>query len=100
MNKEKTEKKQNKPAAAAASSKCLDLVDAATIVQECAKGPHNIDLTLERVKIITPNQRNLFRECVFNKVIAHGCQINRGDIPNETDTTLRQVIRAIEIAAT
>ena len=105
MAKKPTEKKQNtkakksKTAAAAPQSGCLDLVDAGTIVQGCADGPHDIDLTLEQIGLISDNQRLIFRECVFNGVLASGCQISRSDIPNSADTTLRQVIVAIATAA-
>lgn len=70
---------------------CLGLGRASEIVQECSNGPHDIDRTLEQVGLITANERLVFRECVFNKVLDHGCEISREDIPHEGDTTLREV---------
>lgn len=79
-------------------SECLGLNRASEIVQECA-GPHDIDKTLEEVGLITDPERLVFRECVFNKVLAEGCQISRGDIPNDADTTLSSVINNISAQA-
>ena len=78
---------------------CLGLNRASEIVQECAAGPHDIDKTLEEVGLITDAQRLVFRECVFNQVLASGCTISREDIPNDADTTLSDVIDTISALA-
>jgi hypothetical protein len=70
---------------------CLNFSLAGQIVQQCSNGPHDIDDTLEQVGFITDNQRLVFRECVFNSVLSNGCKINREDIPNAADDTLRNV---------
>lgn len=70
---------------------CLSFSRAGRIVQDCSNGPHDIDDTLEEVGLITDNQRTVFRECVFQKVLEQGCKISRGDIPNDADSTLRDV---------
>jgi hypothetical protein len=80
-------------------SNCLGLNSATDIVQECSGGPHDIDKTLEEVGLITDPERLVFRECVFNKILAAGCQISRGDIPNDADTTLSDVIDTISAQA-
>ena len=71
--------------------RCLSFSRAGRIVQECSGGPHDIDDTLEQVGLITDNQRLVFRECVFNKVLGQGCKISREEIPHEADNTLREV---------
>jgi hypothetical protein len=78
---------------------CLSFSRAGRIVQECARGPHDIDDTLEEVGFITANQRLGFRECVFLKVLENGCQISREDIPNDANSKLREVRDAIADAA-
>jgi hypothetical protein len=80
-------------------SDCLGLTRASEIVQECSAGPHDIDKTLEEVGLITDNQRLVFRECVFNKVLGHGCEISREDIPKDSDTTLSEVANTISALA-
>jgi hypothetical protein len=70
---------------------CLNFSLAGQIVQQCSNGPHDIDDTLEQVGFITDNQRLVFRECVFNRVLSNGCKISREDIPNAADNTLRDV---------
>jgi len=74
-----------------AAGDCLSFSRAGQIVQSCSNGPHDIDDTLEEVGLITDNQRTIFRECVFNNVLANGCKISREDIPNGADNTLREV---------
>lgn len=81
-------------------STCLGLTRASEIVQECAGGPHDIDKTLEEVGLITDNERLVFRECVFDKILAHPCQISREEIPNDADTTLSDVADTISALAT
>jgi hypothetical protein len=71
--------------------RCLSFSRAGRIVQECSDGPNDIDDTLEQVGLITENQRLVFRECVFLKVLGQGCKISRDDIPNAADDTLRKV---------
>jgi hypothetical protein len=70
---------------------CLSFSRAGRIVQDCSKGPHDIDDTLEQVGLVTENQRLVFRECVFLKVLEQGCKISREDIPNGAENTLREV---------
>jgi hypothetical protein len=65
------------------------------LVSRCAPQAANIGSTLSQAGIDTPNQRTAFRDCVFQAVLAAGCVINRSDIPNSRDTTLRQVVFAI-----
>ncbi|HEX8071581.1 MAG TPA: hypothetical protein VF546_16625 [Pyrinomonadaceae bacterium] len=81
--------------ATALPGECLSLSRAGRIVQDCSGGPHDVDDTLEEVGLITDNQRIVFRECVFQKVLEHGCKISRADIPNDADTTLRDVRNTI-----
>ena len=95
----KKKKGEKKPVSAAEAGGCLSLVQAGTIVQECADGPHDIDTTLEEIGLISLPLRDVFRECVFNKVLAADCDINRSDIPNDAGTTLREVMEAIQGAA-
>jgi hypothetical protein len=83
--------KKGVAATASLAGACLSFSRAGRIVQECSNGPHDIDDTLEEVGLITDNQRLVFRECVFQKVLEHGCKISREDIPNEADNTLREV---------
>lgn len=78
---------------------CLGILLASQIVQAAAGGPHNIDKTLLEVGLINDNQRRLFQEDVFNGVLDAGCEINRGDIPNGANNTLREVRTAINAAA-
>lgn len=78
---------------------CLSLSRAGAIVQQCSKGPHDIDLSLEEVGLITDNQRLVFRECLYNGVLAGGCVIERSDIPTDADNTLREVRDGIKNAA-
>jgi hypothetical protein len=103
LNEKEREKKENRKRTALAADdttgQCLSLNRAGAIVQSCSNGPHDIDLTLEEVGLITANQRLVFRECVFNGVLGNGCNIDRGDIPNDGDTTLREVRNAIKAAA-
>jgi hypothetical protein len=80
-------------------SDCLGLNRASDIVQECSRGPHDIDKTLEEVGLITDNERLVFRECVFDKVLSSGCAISREDIPNDADTTLSDVADTISALA-
>jgi hypothetical protein len=78
---------------------CLDILMASQIVQDAAGGPHNIDKTLLEIGFIDDNQRRIFQEDVFNGVLDAGCEINRGDIPNGANNTLREVRTAIRAAA-
>lgn len=78
---------------------CLGTLLASQIVQDAAGGPHNIDKTLLEVGFINDNQRRVFQEDVFNGVLEAGCEINRGDIPNGANNTLREVRTAINAAA-
>lgn len=78
---------------------CIDLLIATQIVQNAAKGPHDIDKKLLDIGLISEPQRRLFQEDVFEGVSDVGCKINRGDIPNGADTTLREVRTAIRAAA-
>lgn len=78
---------------------CLDILLASQIVQDAAGGPHNIDKTLLEIGFISDNQRRIFQEDVFEGVLDAGCDINRGDIPNSANSTLREVRTAIRAAA-
>jgi hypothetical protein len=86
-------------AAGGVPGECLSFSRAGRIVQDCSRGPHDIDDTLEEIGLITDNQRLVFRECVFLKVLEHGCKISREDIPNAADNTLREVRDAVADAA-
>lgn len=91
--------KKNKPqtiAAAALAQSCLTLTKAAFIVGGCLpSGSHGPDDTLEEAGLISENLRLIFRECVFNGVTAAGCQIDRGQIPNDADTEIGDVVQAV-----
>ena len=103
LNGEECERKESRKKMAFkaedTTGQCLSLNRAGAIVQVCSNGPHDIDLTLEEVGLITDNQRFAFRECVFNGVLENGCNIDRGDIPNDADTTLREVRNTIKAVA-
>ena len=74
---------------------CLSLTEAAFIVGGCLPaGTHNNDETLQQASLIG-QQRDVFRQCVFNGVLAAGCQIQMGQIPNSADTTIGAVIQAV-----
>lgn len=80
----------------AAEAPCLSLTTAAFIVGGCLpSGSHGNDDTLEEAGLITPPLRQIFRECVFNGVLAAGCHIERGQIPNAADTKIGEVIQAV-----
>lgn len=88
--------KSEATAASALDDACLSLTTAAFIVGGCLpSGSHGNDDTLEEAGLITPNLRQIFRECVFNGVAAKGCAIERGNIPNDSDTTIGEVIDAV-----
>jgi hypothetical protein len=91
--------KKTKPQTAAAASlsqSCLTLTKSAFIVGGCLpSGNHGPDDTLEEAGLISPNLRLIFRECVFNGVSAAGCEIERGQIPNNADTEIGDVVQAV-----
>ena len=88
--------KKSKLKASALSQPCLSLAEAAFIVGGCLpSGPHTNDETLEEAGLITAPLRQIFRECVFNGVLAAGCDIDRGQIPNAADTKIGSVIQAV-----
>ena len=92
----KAAKKVKALAAAAPVQMCLDAIDAAFIVGGCLpSGTHENDDTLEQTGLISPQLRTIFRECVFNGVRNRGCDIDRGDIPNDATTTVGTVRRAV-----
>lgn len=75
---------------------CLSQAEASFIVGGCLpSGTHHNDDTLEQTGLITENLRAIFRECVFNGVNAAGCSIDRGQIPNSSNTTVGDVIEAV-----
>ena len=75
---------------------CLTLTQSAFIVGGCLpSGSHANDDTLEEAGLITPQLRQIFRECVFNGVTAAGCEIDRSQIPNDADTKIGEVIQAV-----
>jgi hypothetical protein len=81
---------------ALAAAPCINLAQAAFIVGGCLpSGSHGPDDTLEEAGLITDNLRSIFRECVFNGVDAQGCEIDRSDIPNDADTEIGDVVRAV-----
>jgi len=83
-------------AAALAGQPCLTLTKAAFIVGSCLpSGSHGPDDTLEQAGLITENLRLIFRECIFNSVHAEGCEIDRGQIPNDADTEIGDVVQAV-----
>lgn len=73
----------------------LTAMSTTTLVAGCAPGAPNIGATLEEAGLITQGQRDNFGDCVFQRVLAAGCLINRGAIPTDPDTTLRDVVFAI-----
>lgn len=88
--------KKTKLQASTLSQPCLSLTQAAFIVGGCLPpGAHSNDDTLEEAGLITPPLRQIFRECVFNGVLAAGCEIERSQIPNGSDTTIGEVIQAV-----
>ena len=94
--KKSTAAKKRRRRALALVQPCLDAIDAAFIVGGCLpSGTHENDDTLEQIGMISPDQRRVFRECVFNGVLNKGCDINRGDIPNDGNTTVGAVRRAV-----
>lgn len=83
-------------AEAAPDQHCLTLTKSAFIVGGCLpSGSHGPDDTLEETGLISENLRLIFRECVFNGVEGAGCQIDRGDIPNDADTEVGDVVKAV-----
>jgi len=75
---------------------CLTLTKAAFIVGGCLpSGTHGPDDTLEDAGLISENLRLIFRECLFNGVLAAGCEIDRGQIPNDADTEIGDVVKAV-----
>jgi len=83
-------------AAELAGQLCLTLTKAAFIVGGCLpSGSHGPDDTLEEAGLISENLRLIFRECVFNSVHAEGCEIDRGQIPNDADTEIGEVVQAV-----
>lgn len=83
-------------AEATVAQACLSLTTAAFIVGGCLpSGSHGNDDTLEEAGLISENLRLIFRECVFNGVEAVGCDIDRGQIPNDADTEIGDVIQAV-----
>lgn len=89
-------KKGHAQTAAALAQPCLSLAEAAFIVGGCLPpGTHTNDDTLEEAGLITPPLRQIFRECVFNGVLAAGCDIDKGQIPNAADTKIGAVVQAV-----
>lgn len=75
---------------------CLTLTQSAFIVGACLpSGSHGPDDKLEEVGLISDNLRLIFRECVFNGVDKAGCEIDRGQIPNDADTEIGEVVQAV-----
>lgn len=82
--------------AGALDQPCLTLTKSAFIVGGCLpSGSHGPDDTLEQAGLISENLRLIFRECVFNGVAAAGCAIDRGQIPNDADTEIGDVVKAV-----
>jgi hypothetical protein len=75
---------------------CLDLVSAGEIVQSAIpRGPHDMDCTLDEAGLTSEAQREVFREDVVAAVDERGCSLDPVDVPNDADTTLRQVRKAV-----
>lgn len=91
--------KKGKPQTTVAASldgSCLTLTQSAFIVGGCLpSGSHGPDDTLEEAGLFTENLRLIFRECVFNGVAAAGCSIDRSQIPNDADTEIGDVVKAV-----
>lgn len=78
----------------------LTLKAAAVIVRKAANGfAGDIDSTLEQAGLITEAERALFRRRVFEDVVAAGCHISPGAIPNEPATKLSEARDAIQSQA-
>ena len=91
-------KKASKKLSAATATAAVCTLTAMTttlLVGECAPQAPDIGATLEGAGLITEGQRSNFGDCVFQRVLAAGCLINRGDIPTDADTTLRDVVFAV-----
>ena len=85
--------------AARVPGNCLSFLTASEIV-EAAVGPENFDLEKRLGQLYaSPSQRDVFRERVFDGVLANGCSIQRGQIPNGEDDTLRVVRDTIKETA-
>jgi hypothetical protein len=82
--------------AAAPAAAGLDLVAAGEIVQAALPGgPHDIDLSLEDVGLISPGQRAVFRQDVVDGVVGRGFTIDENAVPNSATTKLRAVRTAV-----
>jgi hypothetical protein len=78
---------------------CLGLETAGRIVQDESNGPNDWDSSLEEVGLITDKLRAGFRDRVHQAVLSNGCHIDPRDIPNDADTTLRDVRNTIQRTA-
>lgn len=99
-------KKAVKAAAkAGATGMCLSLTTSDQIVEDAvrraAPGISVIDFeeTLEDHSIFTEGQRTVFRQDVFNRILARGCDINMGEIPNDANSVLRDISSTIKARA-
>lgn len=89
-------------AATRAPGKCLSLSTSDQIVDDAvrnaAPGIDEVDFekTLEDHSIFTEGQRNRFRDDVFDQVLQRNCQIEKGKIPNDADSVLRDISEAVQ----
>jgi hypothetical protein len=74
---------------------CFTLLSAGKLVLGACPVGTTIENTLEEAGFITELQRGMFRESVFELVLAKPCNIQRTDIPNDGTTTIRQVRQAV-----
>jgi len=79
---------------------CVDISTAGFIVEQ-AIGSSNFDIdkTLEEMGLISDNMRLIFKQQVLNDVRSLGCTISDGDVPNDGNTTAREVRDAIHLKA-
>jgi hypothetical protein len=92
----KTKSRARRALTAAPEAAGLDLVAAGEIVRAALPGgPHDIDLSLEEVGLISPGQRTVFRQDVVDGVVDLGFTIDENAVPNAASTKLRAVRTAV-----
>ena len=75
---------------------CMNLATAGKIVQDVVPGgPHPMDNTLMDCGLSTEDQRKVFREQIYDRVLKNGCSIGKSDIPYQATSTLREIRRAL-----
>jgi hypothetical protein len=97
MAKKKTVVDRKNVGADVTKGQCIGLAVAGQIVQNAIPGgPFPIDNTLQACGLISDDQRSMFRDHVFDGVQRAGCHVDKADIPNDADTTLREVRTAVK----